>query len=336
LLSLKVCDPACGSGHFLIAAAHRIAKRLAAIRAGEDEPSPLGYQHALSDVIGHCIYGVDINPMAVELCKINLWLEALEPGKPLSFLDHHIRCGNSLLGATPALLAGGIPDEAFEPIEGDDKEYCKETKKCNKSERKDIEHGRDSFFPPWERLGDLATAMVGLDDMPDDTPDAVRKKQERYQNLVKSTGYLFGRLWADAWCAAFVWRKVRERDGGPPYAITEEVFRAIEKNPHGVPQWMKDEIQRLARQYQFFHWHLEFPDVFQPAQQPVAISQQPAEGPLLSPYSLPPTPSRTGSAASTASWAIRRGSGSNSRKRSSLPPATPKSRAPPTPPPDGG
>ena len=126
ILDLKVCDPACGSGHFLIAAAHRLARHLARIRSGETEPSPADYQHALRDVISHCIYGVDINPMAVELCKVSLWMEAMEPGKPLSFLDHHVQCGNSLLGTTPALLKQGIPDEAFEPIEGDDKKLCKE------------------------------------------------------------------------------------------------------------------------------------------------------------------------------------------------------------------
>ncbi|HDR06480.1 MAG TPA: hypothetical protein ENN88_02490, partial [Candidatus Coatesbacteria bacterium] len=200
--------------------------------------------------------------MAVELCRINLWLEALEPGKPLSFLDHHIRCGNSLLGATPALLREGIPDEAFKPIEGDDRAYCTELKRMNRGERQDAARGQRALFYPWERLGDLASAMVNLDDMPDDTPQAVRAKQERYENIVKSSGYLFGHLWADAWCAAFVWRKVPEREGGPPYAVTEQVFRAIERSPHSAPQWMKDEVQRLARQYQFFHWHLEFPDVF--------------------------------------------------------------------------
>ena len=262
ILALKVCDPACGSGHFLISAAHRIAKRLAAIRTGDEEPAPEALRQALRDVIGHCIYGVDINPMAVELCKVSLWMEAMEPGKPLTFLDHHIKCGNSLLGTTPALLKKGIPDEAFKPIEGDDRAYCRELKKQNKKERKDFEQGQQSLFYPWQRLGDLATAMVNLDDMPDDTPQAVRTKQERYEELVKSSGYLFGRLWADAWCAAFVWRKVPERDGGPPYAITEEVFRAIEKSPHSVPPWLKDEIQRFAQQYRFFHWHLEFPDVF--------------------------------------------------------------------------
>jgi type I restriction-modification system DNA methylase subunit len=110
ILALKVCDPAVGSGHFLVGAAHRLAKHLANVRAqaqGESEPSPLYYQHALRDVIGHCLYGVDVNPMAAELCRVSLWLEAIEPGKPLSFLDHHIRVGNSLLGATPALLAKG-------------------------------------------------------------------------------------------------------------------------------------------------------------------------------------------------------------------------------------
>ena len=66
-------------------------------------------------MIGRCIYGVDINPMAAELAKVSLWLEALEPGKPLSYLDQNIRVGNSLLGVTPALLAEGLPDAAFKP-----------------------------------------------------------------------------------------------------------------------------------------------------------------------------------------------------------------------------
>src|SRR5690606_16190337 len=110
-----------GSGHFLIAAAHRIAGRLASVRAGGGEPAPSELRTALREVIAHCIYGVDVNPMAVELCKVSLWIEATEPGKPLSFLDHHIVCGNSLLGTTPALLEAGVPDEAFKPLGGDDK-----------------------------------------------------------------------------------------------------------------------------------------------------------------------------------------------------------------------
>src|SRR5262249_53363185 len=64
ILALTVCDPACGSGHFLIAAARRLARRLAQIRTDQSEPDPRGLQSALRDVIGHCLYGVDVNPMA--------------------------------------------------------------------------------------------------------------------------------------------------------------------------------------------------------------------------------------------------------------------------------
>ena len=98
ILSIRVLDYASGSGHILIGAARRLARRLAQIRTGDEEPSPADLRSALRDVIRHCIYGVDINAMAVELCKVALWMESLEPGKPLSFLDHHIQCGNSLVG----------------------------------------------------------------------------------------------------------------------------------------------------------------------------------------------------------------------------------------------
>jgi hypothetical protein len=258
LLSLKVCDFASGSGHMLLAAARRIARHLASVRTGDEEPAPEAMRSALRDAIGHCIYGVDINPMAVELCRVNLWMEALEPGKPLSFLDHHIKCGNSLIGATPALLEKGIPDEAFTPITGDDKAVCSEFKKRNKKERSGQRSLFDAALQPWERLGDLAASMMQLEEAADDTIDGVRRKQEQYEALVKSSGYLYGHLWADAWCAAFVWKKTGEF----PYPITEEVFRKIERDPFDVADWMRDEIKRLAEQYQFFHWHLEFPDVF--------------------------------------------------------------------------
>src|SRR5262249_10873217 len=123
------------SGHFLIAAAHRLAKRLAFVHTGEEEPPPDAVRAALREVIGRCIYGVDINPMAVELCKVALWMEALVPGQPLSFLEHPIQCGNSLLGATPVLLRRGIPDVAFEPIEGDDRGICRDWRRRNHDER---------------------------------------------------------------------------------------------------------------------------------------------------------------------------------------------------------
>lgn len=76
LLGLSVCDPACGSGHFLLAAARRIAEEVAQLNAADGNPLPDDYRHALRDVVAHCIYGVDKNPMAVELARTALWLEA--------------------------------------------------------------------------------------------------------------------------------------------------------------------------------------------------------------------------------------------------------------------
>ncbi len=258
ILSIKVVDPACGSGHFLIAAAHRLARHLARARTGDEEPAPAELRAALRDVVRHCIHGVDINPMAVELCKVALWMETLDPGKPLSFLDRNIQCGNSLIGTTPALLEQGIPDDAFKPITGDDKAYCREFKKKNRQQRE----GQLSLFAPdlqpWERLGNLAAGMLNLDGIGEDTLEDVHRKQEMYEELVRSSDYKYGRLWADAWCAAFVWKKTKEF----AYPITEEVFRRIERNPFDVVPWMVEGIERLREQYQFFHWHLAFPQVF--------------------------------------------------------------------------
>jgi hypothetical protein len=234
ILDLKVCDPACGSGHFLMAAAHRIAKRLASVRTQEEEPALDAVRHALRDVIGRCVFGVDINPMAVELCQVALWMEALEPGKPLSFLKHHVQCGNAVLGTTPALLAKGIPDRAFKPIKGsDDKAVCQQWLRMNKSEHRDQRRGQASFA--WERLGDLPAAIAALDSMPDETPEQVRAQQDQYEKLVSESNYrTSGRFLADLWCAAFVCPKKKDWE----YPITERLFRQVEQSPHDIAPWL--------------------------------------------------------------------------------------------------
>ena len=262
ILDLKVCDPACGSGHFLVAAAHRIAKHLASVRTGDEEPSPEAQRTALRDVISHCIYGVDINRMSVELCKISLWLEAIEPGKPLSFLDHHIRCGNSLLGTTPALIDRGLPDEAFKPITGDDKDFCTAWKRENKKDRTqggtlfDAEGQAWSYWPRFEQ------EMVELDKLDDSTLDGIQKKQIAYDEYLGSMSYQAGKLLCDAWCAAFVWNKEESRE--IPYPVTQQMITKIQRDPNQCAAWMLNEISRLADHYKFFHWHLAFPDVFKP------------------------------------------------------------------------
>jgi len=264
LLDLKVCDPAVGSGHFLVGAAHRLARHLSRVRAlahGESEPSPLLYQQALRDVIGRCLYGVDLNPMAAELCRVSLWLEALEPGKPLSFLDHHIRVGNSLLGTTPELIAAGLPDEAFTPIEGDDKKACAVLKKRNRSERE----GWGALFAQQDAQTQarLQKAAAALDDLPDDRPEDVRAKDLAFRRHEQTEEYCHKKQLADAWCAAFVIRKHFREPGREASvgAITQgHLHNVAEGLPLSVD--LATEAERLSREYQFFHWHLAFPEVF--------------------------------------------------------------------------
>ncbi|ADB18088.1 putative type II DNA modification enzyme [Pirellula staleyi DSM 6068] len=261
LLNLKVCDPACGSGHFLIAAAERMAMHLARLRTGDDEPNTLDVQHAKRDIIGRCIYGVDINPMAVELCKVALWMEAMEPGKPFSYLEHHIQCGNSLLGTTPALLAKGIPDDAFTAIEGDVKSRVSELKKQNKKERLDRINRQTEMFEPPLKLGNLSSEFVRLNILEDDSISDIRSMEERYTALVRGADYQNARLLADTWCAAFVWKK-DDSDLGK-LCPTERDFRKVESHAAaGLLPHVRTEVERLRNQYQFFHWHLAFPDVF--------------------------------------------------------------------------
>ena len=264
ILDLKICDPAVGSGHFLVGAARRLARHLARTRAhseGESEPSPLLYQQALRDVIGRCLYGVDLNPMAAELCRVGLWLEALEPGKPLTFLDHHIRVGNRLLGATQELIDSGLPDAAFKPIQGDEKEFCSALRKRNKKERESRQ--REMVLKVGEsrvEYDSLAASRRSLDGAPDGTLDEVHKKEEQFRGLVVSPEYRDQRLVANAWCAAFVWQKRLTEDAEP---VTTETLRRMEENPQRTPRVQGVELEGLASRFQFFHWHLEFPEVFE-------------------------------------------------------------------------
>lgn len=264
ILALKVCDPAVGSGHFLVGAAHRLARHLARVRAvahGESEPSPLFYQHALRDVIGRCLYGVDMNPMAAELCRVGLWLEALEPGKPLSFLDHHIRVGNSLLGATPELIVAGLPDEAFSAVEGDDKKACAVLKKRNKIERK----GLGPLFAQQdaETQAHLQQAAAALEQLPDDKPEHIRAKELAFRHHEETAEYRHKKRLADAWCAAFVIKKHFREPGREASAsgITQGHLNDIAACRQ-LPLDIATDIELLARKSQFFHWHLAFPEVY--------------------------------------------------------------------------
>ncbi|WP_306534474.1 Eco57I restriction-modification methylase domain-containing protein [Geobacter sp.] len=256
LLKLKIIDPACGSGHFLLAAARRLAAELARIEAQTDQPDEMLYRHTLREVVQHCIFGVDRNPMAVELCKTALWLETIEPGKPLGFLDHHIHCGDSLVGVRdPQILRDGIPDEAYKPLTGDNKDLCKMLRKNNP----DIGNAVQGGLFDGESLEVYQDVPLHLDDLPEETLADVRAKREAWRKAQdENQERRKKRLQAHLFVAAFFAPKTNEFADAVP---TNLDLNRIRRN---MPPREKAEALawRLAEEQRFFHWHLAFPDVF--------------------------------------------------------------------------
>lgn len=253
LLDLTICDPACGSGGFLVAGARRIAARLAELRAGEGSPTPELVHQAMRDVVGQCVYGVDINDLAAELAKVSLWLEALEPGRPLSFLDARIRVGNALVGTTPALLEAGVPTSAFKELDGDNKTFAGQIRKRNKDELK----GQDVLWGGTQLdLTALADEREGLLTNVD-TIDEVEGQRKRWETMQQSTVLNQLRTQADAWCASFFWPIVENMPLPPTSAVVRDLGSGSQAYGETV-----DEVERLADEHGFFHWHLEFPEVF--------------------------------------------------------------------------
>jgi len=215
LLDLRVADVACGSGHILLAAARRIATELATVRTGEEQPSPSAYRTALRDVICNCIYGVDLNPLAVELCKVALWLEAHNPGQPLNFLDHHIKCGNAIVGyAYRDKLEKGIPMEAFKTTSDDDKDIASVYRKRNKEEIKHRGQLAIDFAP--ELSAKYNTVLNDWEDfsaLPEDTSIQIQTKKERFNTFTKGEHASFLRAIADIPVAQFYTPKVSGNEG---------------------------------------------------------------------------------------------------------------------------
>lgn len=271
ILSISVCDPACGSGHFLLAAARRLGRELAKVHTGEDEPTPQEFHLAVRDVIAHCIHGVDVNPLAVDLCKLALWLEGHWTGKPLSFLDHHIKCGNSLIGVLDMkVLEEGIPDGAFDPVTGDDKKVAGAFKKKNKAERK-------GQYLPFDQLEEhvhqYATESEQFVSITEDTPADVRRKKEAYENARQKPNWWRDWVAANLWTAAFFLPLTKYDD---PVVPTHDKFMAYLRGKH-VDAQMEGAAIGVATELESFHWLLEFPDVFERGGFEVVLGNPPWE-----------------------------------------------------------
>lgn len=261
LLSIRVCDPACGSGHILLNAARRIGLELARVRTRVEQPSPPDVRRAVRDAIRHCVYGVDKNPHAVELCKVALWLEAHDPGEPLSFLDHHVKCGDSVVGlARREELLDGIPDAAFKRLPGDDG-TASSLGKRNRAERDTRgQMALELDEPTRDGLQVLIRGLQTVDGMPEDDPHQIEAKQAAYKTLVSQQDWRRLRQLADILTAQFFIPKVEQNQG---VLVTDaDYLRYLSGTDGKAFEARACTAETLARQSRYFHWFIEFPDVF--------------------------------------------------------------------------
>lgn len=257
LLTITVCDPACGSGHFLLAAARRLANHLARMRA-QGTPSGEDYRHALRDVIGNCIFGVDLNPMALELTRMSLWLEAMTPDRPLGFLDHHLQCGDALLGVLdPAILDGGLPDDAFAALTGDDKKVASTAKKQNKTERESWQQSLSTgdLF----RAEQLAATTRAIEQLADDDLAGVAAKRAAWLAAQQGAhASRFARL-ADLFVGAFLLPKAQGASGTLP--SSRHLWAVANNHDDPMLDVVEQAAQQACAQARVLHWWVAFPQI---------------------------------------------------------------------------
>jgi hypothetical protein len=265
ILNMKVCDPASGSGHFLLAAARRMGRELAKVRTGEEEPTPKEFHLSVRDVIAHCLYAVDKNPLAVDLCKVALWLEG----------HHRVKCGDSLVGVfDPEALQRGIPDEAFNPVTGDDKKVAGAFKKRNKRERESPTRLLPFDQTPVGRLGDLAHQYAELGAVAENSPADVKRKAELYARIYESPNAHQAQRAANLWTAAFF---VSLTDPQHPLVPTTERLWEYMERPNAAYAPMIGVADSQGLIHKFFHWPLEFPEVFAEGGFDVVVGNPPWE-----------------------------------------------------------
>ncbi len=274
LLDLKVCDPACGGGTFLLSALDYLGKKLAEVRTGSDSPLEEDLREARREILQHCIYGVDMNPLAVELAKISLWLRACVKNKPLNFLDNHIKCGNSLIGLGQKLDISGINPKAFKALSGNKStgipsEESKLQNMARKKIRDEIKQQKISErrkttiteFMIDKRTADIcSTKFQEIVDMSEKDPEEIKEKERKYEDLKTNENYRQALNEANIWTSTFFWPFEGNALGEIPMFTTIEQLR----NKSGDPELrnLMENINEVAIDHQFFHWYIEFPEVF--------------------------------------------------------------------------
>ena len=243
ILSLRILDPAMGSAAFLVSACRYLAR--ACEQALVNEGSVIGELDAGAradlrrQIAQRCLFGVDLNPTAVQLARLSLWLATLSAHKPLTFLDHHLVCGNSLLGASPFDITRQPPG------------FTKRPTSTALPLFSDANFESSISHAVVERRWLAATS--------DDTVDIVRDKERRLERLRARPGW---KAVANLWCACWMWPD----DDCPAPAV----FAALADGLLGRGSSLPDELARSLLQragaidaaHRFFHWMFEFPEVF--------------------------------------------------------------------------
>ena len=306
ILALKVCDPACGSGSFVLAAlrfltealyeslqchgrierdGERSLVRMLGIRHGEgddherlsDEQIPCAPDHEDFEprlkarlrrhVVERCLYAVDMDPLAVELCRISLWIETMDRELPFGFLDHKVKCGNALIGAWFDQFQH-YPAMAWKNREGGDKNHSNGVHFKKNARGKAIKaFHRDRLTPHMKRflegptlfeedlLEAAATAhedaievLAYMHDLP--IQDATERADVYRRDLLGSSVWRSLKDAMDLWCACWFWPADEIEHAPLPtgWADSGNETRAV--------------AREVAARYRFFHWELEFPDVF--------------------------------------------------------------------------
>jgi hypothetical protein len=270
LLSIRVIDPACGSGHFLLAAARRLAEKLAQLRSiegGQDGAvKPQDYRHALRDVVTRCIYGVDRNPMAIELARTALWLESYEEGRPLGFLDHHLQVGDALLGLTDLkALERGIAKDAYRPLSGDNKDVCKQLAKANAAALKDLAKKRDSFafgqMDVVHQSGSGLAELQALEALPEDSTDQIGAKALAYGDYLQQAKS--GRLAQAAHLLLGAYLLPKRADTVARIPTSATLYLTLQGQPLPADQYAAlTAALGACDEARVLHWPLAFPQVF--------------------------------------------------------------------------
>ena len=209
----------------------------------------------MREVVSRCIFGVDKNPMAIALAKTALWLEAYTPDLPLSFLDHHLRCGDALLGVLDLdVLKSGIPDEAYDVLSGDEKTTAAQLKKQNRADLKS-----------WHTIaaGDMfASASLGrhlaeVENLPDDSLAGLAAKRAKWTQVASELQQNTLARLADTYMAAFLMAKLPGNVANIP--VSGYVWRLA--NGQGRNPEIDAAVQQICSEYRVFHWWLAFPHV---------------------------------------------------------------------------